>query len=39
MKIDKNPLAERTFMFAVNILKFLKTLKYSKENDACPVRL
>jgi len=24
--------------FAVNILKFLKTLKYSKENDARPVR-
>ena len=24
--------------FAVNILKFLKTLKYSKEKDVCPVR-
>lgn len=39
MKIDKNSLTERTFSFAVNILKFLKTMKYSKENDVVRYQL
>src|SRR4030042_7026185 len=39
MKIDKNSLIERTFNFAVSVLKFLKTLKYSKENDVVRYQL
>lgn len=36
---DKKELAERTFTFAVNVVKFLKTLKYSKENDVMKYQL
>ena len=31
-KKDKD-LEERTFNFAVKVIQFLKTIKYSKEND------
>lgn len=38
MKEDKN-LEQRTFDFAVAVIKFLKQLKYSKENDVIRYQL
>ena len=35
----KNNLEQRTFKFSVDVLKFLKTIKYSKENDVLRVQL
>ena len=35
----KNNLEQRTFKFSVDVLKFLKTIKYSKENDVIRVQL
>ena len=32
-------LAERTFHFAVSVIQFLKTIKYSKENDVLKSQL
>ena len=32
-------LAERTFNFAVSVIRFLKTVKYSKENDVIKTQL
>lgn len=39
MKIDKNNLTERTFNFAVDVMKYLKTLKYTRENDVVRYQL
>lgn len=35
----KKELAERTFQFAVDVIRFLRTLKYSKENDVIKYQL
>ena len=32
-------LLERTFNFAVNVIRFLKTVQYSKENDVLKYQL
>jgi len=32
-------LEERTFRFAVSVIRFLKTVKYSKENDVIKTQL
>ena len=32
-------LSERTFNFAVSVIRFLKTIKYSKENDVIKTQL
>jgi four helix bundle protein len=32
-------LEQRTFRFAVDVVKFLKTIKYSKENDVIKYQL
>ena len=38
MDINKD-LEKRTFNFAVDVIKFLKTIKYSKENDVVKYQL
>ena len=35
----ENDLEKRTFRFSVDIIKFLKTIKYSKENDVIKYQL
>ena len=43
MKCDhsekQRDLAERTFNFAVSVIRFLKTIRYSKENDVVKFQL
>ena len=39
MAYKRKDLEERTFNFAVAVIKFLKTLKYSKENDVIRYQL
>jgi four helix bundle protein len=39
MKYKRKDLEERTFKFAVAVIKFLKTLKYSRENDVVRFQL
>ena len=36
---NKRDLEGRTFRFAVSVIKFLKTIKYSKENDVIKYQL
>ena len=36
---NKNDLEERTFKFAVNVIRFLKAINYSKENDVIKTQL
>ena len=39
MKIERKDLEERTFKFAVDVILFLKTIKYSKENEVVKYQL
>ena len=39
MRTQRKDLEERTFKFAVDVIKFLRTIKYSKENDVVKYQL
>lgn len=39
MKIDRKNLEERTFKFAVEVILFLRTIKYSKESEVIKYQL